>query len=460
MDHGGEMTGPLGSVVPAAGDARHRRPATSSSRRGVPARAASARGVLGDGRVGSTDRIWFAALLGAAALAGCDLGSAAKPADKPDMVTVADAASPPDLASAPAPDLAQAPPDLASRAVGASFNDPQLAARELNYGLALRTASLKLVGDLPTSDEQTQLAAAGDPKGFYRQRVTAYLADPRFARQMIAYFRNTFRTGGSFQGLPPLDTAPTFAAELVVNDRPFTDVLTAPNGTCPTFNNGAFVPADCGNGAPTAGVLTDPGVQALYYSNMAFRRTRWVQETFACNKFPAEYRNQPVPMGGGLYTSPWDFNSISGTPVNFKDTTTLVCANCHSTINHVAPLFGGFDVNGVFHNSIQVTTPINGLPTTQPTDWLPNGEPTAWRDGVPAADLPTLGKAIAQDPAFATCMVTRVYDWVMSKDDVVIDSATVPDEVIAPYRDAFVNDGYNLRAVMSMAFTSDDFVLF
>jgi hypothetical protein len=399
------------------------------------------------------------------AVAGCDLA----PKDKPPLEDLAMvqrdfAGTTVDLATGQPPDMAGvvAPPDMSLRTVGAPFDDPQLALREVSFGLALRTASLKLVGDLPTSDEQNQLATAQDQRGYYESRIAAYRQDPRFASQMVAFFRNNFRTGGPDPGLPSLETAPVFAASLVVSGQPFTNVLTAKSGTCPTFNaqNGVFSPANCSNNAQTAGVLGDPGVQALWYSNMAFRRARWVQETFACNSFPTEFRGQPVTMGGGLYTSPWDFNSISGTPVNFKADDTLICANCHTTINHVAPLFGNFDTLGVYTNSIQVHTPVPNLPLTTAGDWLPMGEPTAWRVGVPAPDLPSLGMAIANDPVFATCMVTRVYDWVMSKDDVVLDSANVPAEVIAPYRDLFVNGNYDLGAVVTAIFTSDDFVKF
>ena len=66
------------------------------------------------------------------------------------------------------------------------------------------------------------------------------------------------------------------------------------------------------NGLTTAGVLTDPGAMAQFYSNMAFRRVRWVQETFVCTKFPAEYSATPVAMGNGQFTSPWPFTSITG----------------------------------------------------------------------------------------------------------------------------------------------------
>ncbi len=345
----------------------------------------------------------------------------------------------------------------------------QLGLREVNYGLALRTAAIKLVGDLPTMDEQHALIASNSPKQAYEAQIDKYLADPRFTQQMIRYFRNTFKMGGQLkvgQDMVSLETAPTFAAEVVVQDRPFTDVWTASDNTCPSYDGqmNQFTDAACGNGAPaTAGVLTDPGVQAQFLSNMAFRRVRWVQETFDCRKFPTEYVKTPVPMGAGLYTSPWPFESISGGPdvaVDFHDTKSVVCANCHSTMNHIAPLFAHFDGAGMWQSDIQVTAPTKGLPKAKLTDWLPPGEPTSWRFGVEVSDLASLGKAMAKDAEVNACVVVRAYDWVMSKDDVVLDLATVPDVVIAPYVAEYRKDNASLKKTIRAMFTSDDFVKF
>src|SRR5262249_12492994 len=84
-------------------------------------------------------------------------------------------------------------------------------ARRLDYNLALRTAALKLVGDLPTLQEIEDVHGATDPATVYAQKIDAYLADRRFSGALVRFFRNSFRTGG-----PGRDTAATFAAMLVV----------------------------------------------------------------------------------------------------------------------------------------------------------------------------------------------------------------------------------------------------
>src|SRR5258706_573046 len=145
-----------------------------------------------------------------------------------------------------------------------------------------------------------------------------------------------------------------------------------------------FNAADCANGGPKAGILTNPGVQAQFNSNFAFRRTRWVQETFVCTKYPAEVAAAPTDVGAASpYTGVWPFSSIAGTDnggrVNFHDTQAVICANCHSTINHIAPLFAYYDANGMYQTNIAVTTPHDGAPLAKMSDYLPTGETPARR---------------------------------------------------------------------------------
>lgn len=134
-----------------------------------------------------------------------------------------------------------------------------------------------------------------------------------------------------------------------------------------------------------------------------------------------------------------------------------MCANCHATINHIAPLFGNFDANGVYQSSIQVTLPLDGHPLAQRADWLPTGEPTAWRYNVPVADLGALGMTMAADPAVGACFVARVWNFALGKSDIVQTLAVVPPDVIATQVSAFAADNHKLRDLFFSVFTSDDF---
>ena len=343
-------------------------------------------------------------------------------------------------------------------------SNPNIDQRKVNYGEALRTAALKLVGDLPTLADMKAVTDATS----YGAQIDKYLADPRFVTRQLQWWRDTFKTGQpgmkTGNGLPSFDTAAVFATEVVVNDRPYTDILTASTNTCPTFTGGVFTDASCTNGVATAsGVLTDPGLMSQYYANMAFRRVRFIQETFVCSKMPAEFSPTPQVMGSGAYTSPWPFASITGgttAKINFQDTSAVICANCHTTMNHIAPLFGNFDMNGQYQTTLQVLVPSTGNPKATRADWLPAAENYAWRNGQQVADIPALGKAIAADPAVAQCIVTREWNYAMSRGDVVNDTATVPSVVTDSLVKDFTSNGLKIKRLLRNIFTADDFVKF
>lgn len=351
------------------------------------------------------------------------------------------------------------------------FNEPPVVPktvlddRVLSYPDALRTATLKLARNLPTLQEIKTLTSAVDQRAMYEQQIDALLADPRFAQRMIKWWQDTLRQGGgAVDNKPSRNTAPVFATRLMVEDRPYTDLFTATTNTCPTYDaaTNTFADGECNNGVAThAGVLTNPGFMMQFYGNMAFRRVRAVQEVFACTKFPAEYAAEPQQVNGADYTGPWPFASIAKSPIDFQDTSSVVCANCHVTINRVAPLFANFDANGQWMNTSQVMTPT--VPDPLPTEmahWLNPGETTAWRLGTPVADLPELGKAMAADPAITECAVARMYNFAMSKEDIVSDLATVPLDVIQPYIDDFNSNGMSLKKTLRTILLSDDFVKF
>lgn len=333
-----------------------------------------------------------------------------------------------------------------------------------DYSAALRIAALRLTGDLPTLVEIKSVAEASDKQVAYEALVNQYIADPRFATTQVEFWKNTFKMGGSSL----LDSAGVFAAQLVVENRSYSELLTATTGTCPTYDEGTntFTPADCDNNVTThAGLLSHPGMNAHFTSNMAFRRVRWVQEIFACTAFPADITDQPEQLSDtALYTSPWEFESIAGTAsggdIDFLDYQSVVCANCHGDMNHMAPLFGNFDDDGNFNAEISVPKPVEGTPMTTFEDWLPTGEAPGWRFDAPAADLPALGAAMVADPMIAECAVARAWNWAMGKGDIVDTITIVPPEVIQAQLAEFTSNGYDYKNLLFQVFTSEDFVRF
>jgi hypothetical protein len=345
--------------------------------------------------------------------------------------------------------------------------DQLLGQREYDYNAALKIAALRLTGDLPTMAEISEIGSAGDvatKKSLYNARITDYMSRPTYAKQMFYFWRDTFKIGESAE----FDTAPALAAQLSVQNGAYTSLFTANTANCPTFNetDGTFAAGECGNGGPIAGVLTNPGVMKQFYSNFGFRRVRWIQEVFDCTKFPAELSATPTDVGGvSPYTGVWPFNSIAsptngGGRVNFQDVSAVICANCHTTINHIAPLIANYDINGKYQSTIAVPTPLDGSPPAALSDYLPAGETTAWRFGVAAADLPGLGSAMAADPAVATCGVARMWNWALGKTDIVDTLQEVPVETIQTQLDQFIANGHKMKDLVFAVYTSDDFVKF
>jgi hypothetical protein len=331
--------------------------------------------------------------------------------------------------------------------------------RVVDYGAALRTASLKLLRQLPTLEKIKAVGEADDPQAVYEAEIDAMFDNPRFNQRMVKFWQDTMHQGGS----ELLNTAPVFAAQLVAEDRPYTELFTASAGNCPTYDGetNTFTPGECNNNVPQAGVLTNPGSMAQFMSNLAFRRIRWVQEVFVCKPMPAQFAEEPIEIDGKDFTSPYPMESIANAPINFRDTSAVVCGNCHGNMNHLAPLFGNFDADGNYQDTIQVMTPTAPDPVvTELSHWLVPGEVTEWRFGVPAANLQELGSAMAADPDVMQCAVTRFWNFTMSKEDVVSDLATVPFEVIEPFYDEFYANGFDVKETLKAMFKSDDFVRF
>jgi hypothetical protein len=339
--------------------------------------------------------------------------------------------------------------------------------RVLDYNAALRIAAVRLTGNLPTMDEINQIAKAADDtakKTAYEALIDTYMGRPQFANQIFGFWQDAFKIGGT----PQFDSGPALATELTLNNGAYTDLFTKAAANCPTFDPvaGKVTDAECLNGGTQAGVLSNPGVMASFFSNLGFRRVRWVQETFDCTRFPVEATNAPQNVGGATpYLGVWPFNSVAsptngGGRINFQDTSSTMCMDCHETINHVAPLFGNYDTKGMYQTTPQVTLPLDGAPKAVMTDWLPPGQTTAWRYQQPAADLQALGKAMSNDPAVISCGVARVWNWALGKTDIVDTLQTVPDETIKDQVAAFTANGFKLKDMVKAVYTSDDFVKF
>ncbi len=365
----------------------------------------------------------------------------------------------------------------------------ELDERVVNYGEALRTASLKLTGAQPALDDILAIRDAADDaarKVLYESMVDGMLETSGFTRQMIALWRNILRMRLNLVGGATVshDTAPTFAARLMVSGADFSTLFTATSSTCPTYNEKAdtFTDAECNNGVTPSGILTNPGIYEVYRGNLALRSVRYFHETFLCRS-ALEPRAEPTATSSTVgacgqaqspgYDSPWDEDSITGRcnstrtgesmwAVEFHEPTgNGACGNCHGTFNHRAPLFARFDDSGQYSPSqFEVFMAIDGEPRALATDFLPAGESPAYKSGSPATTIGELGTLMANDPEVHSCLVKRMWNFAMSHGDIVTDGAAVPDSVVADLVIDFQNDGFNLKNVLRAVFKHDDFVRF
>ena len=385
----------------------------------------------------------------------------------------------------------------------------ELDERVIDYSEALRVASLKLVGELPNNDDIYAIANAEDEdakRAAYEELVDAMMdADneefsSKFAERLVNFYRQEFHIAQDQVNpqSPSRDTAPTFAARLIYEGGNWQNLLTAASNTCPTWDaENGFMDGECSNAASLAnmnespvGVLTDPGIMSVYYGNLAFRRNRFMQETFLCR-----YGNDPIPEtsvdGADLstycdgeeppaaYQGVWPFDSIGGAcsevpgKVDFHEhNATTICAQCHGTWNHRSPLWGKFDVNGNYFSTFQVKVPVEGEPFAALTDWLSvgaldgypeneNAKPFAWRHDLDRVrTLAQLGTVMANDPEVISCAVKRVWNYAMSHGDIVDNNSDVPQAVIGDLVDDFTANGYNMKQTLRSILLHEDFVSF
>ena len=107
---------------------------------------------------------------------------------------------------------------------------------------------------------------------------------------------------------------------------------------------------------------------------------------------------------------------------------------------------------------IQVITPVppNGL--SVPGDWLPASEGYAWRLGKPVSDLKGLGAAIAADPNLPVCVASRMWNWAMSRGDIVNDQVTLTPELAGRLAGILVQNNWNVKELVRQVFNDPSFV--
>ena len=69
-----------------------------------------------------------------------------------------------------------------------------------------------------------------------------------------------------------------------------------------------------------------------------------------------------------------------------------------------------------------------------------------------------LGAAIAADPNLPVCVASRMWNWAMSRGDVVNDGSAITDDLATSLTTQFVADNYNMKKLVRRVFTDPTFV--
>jgi hypothetical protein len=243
-----------------------------------------------------------------------------------------------------------------------------------------------------------------------------------------------------------LDEEPLWLIErIVLQDRPYTEILTAP--TVVADHNVALAygldwdPAGPAlqelpwpDGRPGAGILSSTGLWQRHMSsdtNYQRARAKLALETLLCRSFDSDDGvREPSTSADAVRTEP-------------------ACAACHDTLDPVASAFFGLQ-RYVLEGEIRygyATDCAEGFCYPIPF-WDPEGQalrqevgmPAPGYGGAPVEGLAELGARLAEDPAFATCTARRFASWLGQEAE--------PDPGrIEALAEVLVDSGWSARAL-------------
>ncbi|HEX4922875.1 MAG TPA: hypothetical protein VFV50_02280, partial [Bdellovibrionales bacterium] len=361
-----------------------------------------------------------------------------------------------------------------------------------NLTQALRIAASRLVLRAPTASEYDEASTGVDG---YSRVIQRYLTDPRFASPQIAgnpdpeiaarggallqEHRNYFEQAGA-EGTINRNEPANIASFVVINDRPYWEVLTASYcvdntfqslSRCDTYNTDADAQANAAGIITTrAWIRRNKTPYNFHIVNMSFQK-------FLCS-------NYPDPQDPGM---PKELISERKKTFTSNNNAGMDCYFCHRSVNPKAWLFykyngdavGGVDNAGKFNplgfdQPRQRTTfnddanPGTSLPedvvceknadgtcriSTAATPVIPN----IMIMGKPASTVRDLGRIMVQDSRFADCATQHYLNWMFG-----LDSKTkLPDDMrylVEVFKGDPNNQPYNVKRLILEISKSAKFV--
>ena len=267
------------------------------------------------------------------------------------------------------------------------------------------------------------------------------------------------------------------AEEIVMNDLPYTELVTADYTMADEIVATAYgLPYDpegpewqhttWTDGRPNAGILTSSHMWRRHVSNANnFHRARanMIGSMFLCDDIAKRHV---------------DFDALPITADNEAVADALMtdpaCIACHQVLDPLAAFLWGFKRN-LFAQNIQDSYeegctsdlierpddleyvddycyPVKFFRPTNENNWDTFGLRPPGFYGTPAQGLDELGQLIASDPRYAACTTRRFLGWLTQHDH-----ATLPTEVVEPFRQRFVEGGLRARELVRDIVLSDTF---
>jgi hypothetical protein len=350
--------------------------------------------------------------------------------------------------------------DLPGAAQPASDEAP-LSPRELLIRL-----SLDLRGTRPRPEEYAALAAAEDADAALEALREELLASPAFPRRVRDLWAPVLRTRTDTQpvGAPELGVAPEDAAalsarigeeplmllsHLAASDLPLTLLVTADHtfadptllrvwplapgeaATAAGTGDDGWVAARYTDGRPHAGWLSMNGLWWRYLSDGASEgrgRANALARILLC----ADFLERPVDF-------PRDVDLTDEAAVRDAVREDPACVGCHASLDPFASFLSGFQY------AAPTAGELSRYHLERERDWRARGGPAPAFYGVPGHSLGDLGRLIAGDPRFVSCLTERAFGLLLGPHD---PSDASDLDALTWHRESLLAGGVTLKALV------------
>jgi hypothetical protein len=351
----------------------------------------------------------------------------------------------------------------------------------------LNRISMALRGIRPSYDDM--VAVEEDPS-VLESIVDGYLDDQEFGVTMRDLHADTLLNRWEGAQVPAIDALEgvglseinasmmeeplQLIAHVIMRNRPYTEVVTTDVVMADPIvakiwgidytgdeERGEWSATTWNDGRPSAGVVSSSGFHVAHQScgiNNNRGRANHLSRAFLCH----DIAYTAVEVDGLVDISQPD-NVLDALE---EDAT---CIACHQSLDGLGSYFYGFvTILPPFQEIAPGEVPLTFYKPENEDDWstdlsamdrpeeVPYGtdRPPSYfgQTGHDYDDLADLGRAIAEDPRFATCAARRFYAYLHEVD---LDAVSI--DTVAPLATAFVDEGYDAKQLAKSIVMSDDF---